>query len=139
MRVLLSTIGSRGDVQSVVALASQLRELGQEVRICAPPDFGGWIEGLGMPFVPIGPVLGTAAKPDRRTLPTPVQARQMIEGTVAAQFATIPAAAEGCDVIVGATALQVAARSVAEQLGIAYVYASYSPTALPSVHRPPPV
>jgi Glycosyltransferase family 28 N-terminal domain len=32
MRVLLSTIGSRGDVQPVVALASQLRELGQEVN-----------------------------------------------------------------------------------------------------------
>jgi UDP:flavonoid glycosyltransferase YjiC (YdhE family) len=37
MRVLLSTIGSRGDVQQVVALALQLRELGQEVRLCAPP------------------------------------------------------------------------------------------------------
>ena len=33
MRVLLSTIGSRGDVQPLVALALQLRELGQEVRL----------------------------------------------------------------------------------------------------------
>ena len=138
MRVLLSTIGSRGDVQPVVALATQLRELGQEVRICAPPDFGRWIEGLGIPFVPIGPVLRPSATPDRPR-PTPAQAQQMIEGTVAAQFATIPAAAAGCDVIVGATALQVAARSVAEQLRIGYVYASYSPTALPSAHHPPPV
>ncbi|MDT7582686.1 MAG: hypothetical protein QOE32_236, partial [Pseudonocardiales bacterium] len=29
MRVLLSTIGSRGDVQPVVALAAALRDLGQ--------------------------------------------------------------------------------------------------------------
>ena len=49
MRVLLSTIGSRGDVQPVVALAVQLRALGQEVRICAPPDFREWIEALGIP------------------------------------------------------------------------------------------
>ena len=43
MRVLLSTIGSRGDVQPLVALASQLRALGQEVRLCVPPDFRDWI------------------------------------------------------------------------------------------------
>jgi vancomycin aglycone glucosyltransferase len=40
----------------------------------------------------------------------------MIEGTVATQFETISAAAQGCDVIVGATALQVAAPSIAEKL-----------------------
>jgi len=142
MRVLLSTIGSRGDVQPVVALATRLRELDQEVRVCAPPDFGDWIEGLGIPFVPIGPELRQTAKPSpsaARALPSPEQRRQMVEGTVAAQFETIPAAAEGCDVIVGATALQIAARSVAEQRGIGYVYASYCPTALPSPHHAPPV
>lgn len=142
MRVLLSTIGSRGDVQPVVAMALQLRDLGQEVRICAPPDFGRWVGGLGIPFVPIGPALRSTAKPPlsaHPALPTSEQARQMIEGTVATQFATIPVAAEGCDVIVGATALQVATRSVAEQRGIGYVYACYSPNTLPAAGHPPPV
>ena len=46
MRVLLSTIGSRGDVQPLVALAVQLKELAQDVRVCAPSDLGAWIEGL---------------------------------------------------------------------------------------------
>jgi vancomycin aglycone glucosyltransferase len=36
MRVLLSTIGSRGDVQPLVALALQLRALGQEVLVPLP-------------------------------------------------------------------------------------------------------
>lgn len=40
MRMLLSTIGSRGDVQPLVALALQLKALGQEVRLCVPPDCG---------------------------------------------------------------------------------------------------
>ncbi|WP_398979390.1 glycosyltransferase [Streptomyces sp. I05A-00742] len=57
MRVLLSTIGSRGEVQPMVGLAMRLRELGQEVRLCVPPDFAEWIEGLGFPVVPIGPEL----------------------------------------------------------------------------------
>ena len=55
MRVLLSTIGSRGDVQPLVALASELKALGQDVRLCVPPDFRDWIEGMGMPVTPIGP------------------------------------------------------------------------------------
>ena len=47
MRVLLSTIGSRGDVQPLVALALQLRALGHDVRLCVPPDFREWIDGMG--------------------------------------------------------------------------------------------
>ncbi|OUC94926.1 hypothetical protein [Streptosporangium minutum] len=38
MRVSLSTYGSRGDVEPLVGLAVRLRELGAEVRVCAPPD-----------------------------------------------------------------------------------------------------
>ena len=45
----------------------------------------------------------------RRRRPSPEQRRQMVEATVATQFETIAAAAQGCDVIVGATALQIAA------------------------------
>lgn len=127
MRVLLSTIGSRGDVQPLVALAVQLRELGQEARVCAPPDFREWIDGLGIAFVPIGPeVRGTAKSSPAvaRARPTREQMRQIAEATVATQFEVIPAAAEGCDILVGGGALQVALRSVAEQRGIPYVYAT---------------
>jgi len=38
MRVLLSTYGSRGDVEPLVGLAVRLRALGAKVRVCAPPD-----------------------------------------------------------------------------------------------------
>ena len=38
MRVLLSTYGSRGDVEPIVALAVQVQALGAEVRMCAPLD-----------------------------------------------------------------------------------------------------
>lgn len=140
MRVLLSTIGSRGDVQPLVALALALRGLGPEVRLCVPPDFREWIESLGLPVVPIGPELRSTGKANpAAALPTPEQRRQMMEGTVATQFETIAAAAQGCDVIVGATALQIAAPSVAEKMGIPYVFAAYCPAVLPSPHHAPPV
>jgi UDP:flavonoid glycosyltransferase YjiC (YdhE family) len=38
MRVLLSTYGSRRDVEPLVVLAVRLRALGAEVRVCAPLD-----------------------------------------------------------------------------------------------------
>jgi vancomycin aglycone glucosyltransferase len=63
----------------------------------------------------------------------------MMQESVATQFETIASAAQGCDVIVGATALQIAAPSIAERMGIPYVFAAYCPAVLPSPHHAPPV
>lgn len=140
MRILLSTIGSRGDVQPLVAIALALQALDQEVRLCVPPDFRDWIESLGMPVTPIGPELRSTGKANPTAArPTPEQRRQMMEGTVATQFETIAAAAQGCDVIMGATALQIAAPSIAEKMGIPYVFVAYCPIVLPSPHHALPV
>src|SRR5215813_6316369 len=139
MRILLSTIGSRGDVQPLVGLAVALRSLGQDVLLCVPPDFREWIEGLGLAVTPIGPEVRPTGKLSPSALPTPEERQRMMEGTVAAQFETIAAAARGCDVIVGATALQIAAPSVAEHRSIPYIFAAYCPAVLPSPRHAPPV
>ncbi|MFE4061022.1 glycosyltransferase, partial [Streptomyces sp. NPDC059096] len=137
MRVLLSTYGSRGDVEPLVGLAVRLRALGAEARVCAPPDeeFAELLAGAGVELVPLGKPVRTfmhgATPPSAAEL-----ARLRIE-MVAEQFDTVAAAAEGCDVLVAAGLAQVAARSVAERLGIRYVYASYHPVSLPSPHHPP--
>lgn len=143
MRILFSTIGSRGDVQPVVALASYLKALGHKVRVSAPPDFREWIESFGIPVTPIGPEVrrfaasrATARQPQKPL--TAEQRRHMAEATVATQFETLTSAAEGCDVIVAAAALQVAARSVAEKIGISYVFTAYAPVVFPSPHHAPP-
>ncbi len=142
MRVLLSTIGSRGDVQPLVALALQLRSLGQDTHLCVPPDFREWIEGLGLTMTPIGPELRrmTAAAPAAPLVrPSPEVARRLAEESVAAQFETVSEAAQGCDLILGATALQIAARSVAEHMRIGYVFTAICPAVFPSPHHAPPV
>jgi hypothetical protein len=59
---------------------------------------------MGIPVVPIGPHLRPTAAPGSsvtRALSSPEQRRLLVEGTVAAQFATISQAAEGCDAIIG--------------------------------------
>jgi vancomycin aglycone glucosyltransferase len=141
MRILFSTIGSRGDVQPVVALASYLKTAGHDVRVCVPPDFCEWIESLGIPVTPIGPAVRGFAASRATVKPTPLtadQRRRMVEASVAAQFETLGSIARGYDAIVAATALQVAARSVAEKLGVPYVFAAYTPVVLPSLHHAPP-
>jgi len=53
MRVL-STYGSRGDLKPMAGLAVQLRTLGAEVRVCAPPDRAELLARVGVPLVPTG-------------------------------------------------------------------------------------
>ncbi len=140
MRALLSTIGSRGDVQPLAALGAVLRARGHRVRLCVPPDFREWLEGMGFEVVGLGPsVRATGKAPAQVGVPTAEQRRAMIAATVGMQFRTVGEAADGCDAIVAATALQVAAPSVAEVRGIPHVFAAYCPAVLPSERHAPPV
>ena len=73
MRVLLSTYGSRGDVGPKVGLAVQLRALGAEVPVCAPPDFAELLARVGVPLMPVGhpvrPLVSGATPPSAEDLP----------------------------------------------------------------------
>ncbi|MDB4872686.1 MAG: glycosyl transferase [Gemmatimonadales bacterium] len=139
MRMLLSAYDSRGGVEPLVGLAVRLRELGAEVRVCAPPDeeFAERLAGVGVPMVPVGQsvrALVTAATP-----PSAADLPRRAAALIAAQFDTLAVVAEGCDALVatGLTPAAAGARSVAEKLGIHYVYASYQAVTLPSPHHPP--
>ncbi|BBY36185.1 glycosyl transferase [Mycobacterium mantenii] len=139
MRVLLSAYDSRGGVEPLAALAVQLRTLGIDARVSAPPDaeFVELLAGVGVQMLPFGDSLRamkTGATPSEEVL------RRHLDGLIAAQFDTVAAAAQGCDalVVAGFPPAAAAARSASESLGIPYVYASYQPTILPSPHHPPP-
>ncbi len=139
MRVLLSTIGSRGDVQPLVGLGLKLKVHGASVRICAPPDFADWVKSFGFDFTPVGvSVRSTAKAPARTAPPTPEEMLAIAKTTVASQFQALSDAAKGYDVLVGANALQIALRTVAEQQGSRYIFVSYSPVTLPSPRHSPP-
>lgn len=140
MRVLLSTYGSRGDVEPVVGLAVRLRELGAEVRVCAPPDedFARRLAGVGVPLVPFGPSARTLTK--TATRPSQVDLPRRAAEIIAGQLDAVIAAAEGCDVLVAVAGVLPAvagARSVAEKLGIPSVCATLQQLTLPSPRRRP--
>lgn len=141
-KILISTIGTRGDVQPLLALALELRALGHEPSLCVPPNFSEWVESFGLRCFPIGPDLrrftaASAASSPAKMKFSAKQARELAAGTVREQFRVLPEAARGCDLIVAATALQLAARSVAEALNIPYVFVAYCPTVLPAIDHPP--
>lgn len=137
-RVVLSTYGSRGDVEPMLALAVQLRALGAEVRVCAPPDFAELLARVGVPLVPAGPSVRQMVR-QVVTGATPPSAADLAAGVVAAQFDAVAAAAEGCHAVVagGLTPAAAGARSVTEKLGIRYVHVTFCPRWLPSPHHPP--
>ncbi|MEV4051991.1 glycosyltransferase [Amycolatopsis sp. NPDC049688] len=136
MRVLLSTYGTRGDVEPLGALAVQLQALGAEVRMGIPPDeeFTHRLAGLGIDAVPVGPPIRALM----RGTPSAAELARYRSELLDAQFAVLPPAAEGCDALVVAGLAQVAARSVAEAAGIPYVYVTYAAVNLPSPHHAPP-
>ncbi|RSM42870.1 glycosyl transferase [Actinoplanes sp. ATCC 53533] len=138
MRVLLSTSGSRGDVEPLVALAVRLRALGADVRMCASPDSAGRLAEVGVPLVPVGGSARTEMKGPR---PRPEDGPRLAAEAMAVQFDQVPAAAEGCDAVVvtGMLAAAVAVRSVAEKLRIPYFYGFYCPIFVPSPYYSPPL
>ncbi|SNY79629.1 UDP:flavonoid glycosyltransferase YjiC, YdhE family [Nocardia amikacinitolerans] len=137
VRVVLSTFGSRGDVEPLVGLAVRLRELGAGVRVCAPPDedFARRLAGVGVPVVPVG---RSARAMTTEALASPNLSERAAE-VIASQFEAVTAAAEGCDALVATGMLPAAAGalSVAEKLGIRSVSVTFQQLTLPSPHRPP--
>jgi vancomycin aglycone glucosyltransferase len=138
MRVLLSTWGSRGDVEPLLGLAVALRELGAEGRMCAPPDFADLLARVGVPMVPAGKSVRDLVHGVHDRKPsTPADAPRVASELVAAQFETVAAAAEGCDALVASGLMPAGARTVAEVRGIPYVLVAFHPGSFPSPDHVP--
>ncbi len=137
MRVVLTTWGSRGDVEPLAGLAVALRGLGAEVRVCAPPDedFVTLLDRVGVPLVPLGPTVKSVVA--RPKAPTGRDAFRLAPELVAARFATLGETARDCDAVVATGLMPAGARDVADHLGIRYVLACFQIFGLPSRHFPP--
>jgi UDP:flavonoid glycosyltransferase YjiC (YdhE family) len=141
MRIALAVDGTRGDVHPMLALGSGLRARGHEVVICAPPDFAGDAQAQGFAFHPVGrsahETLGREAQAVQKGgLRMLRAANQYMYTILRDQFAALPEATAGADLIVGA-GIQMAGASAAERNGAAYRYVAYVPTLLPSKHHAP--
>ncbi|MCB9761793.1 MAG: glycosyltransferase family 1 protein [Alphaproteobacteria bacterium] len=142
MKVLLSAVGSRGDIQPMVALASRLVSRGHEVRICASPDSRSLVEGAGLPFEPMGMdvkevLTGEAAGAAMdRPVATFQRLLDLIRDTVRAQFEVLPPHGAWADVLVGG-GIPIATSSIAARYGLPYRVVVYCAQLLPSAAHGP--
>ncbi len=136
LRIALATEGTRGDVYPMLALAEAFRERGHEPVVCAPPDFSQDAADRGLAFRPIGisvkQVLADEAEAiaggglqQLRTV------RDYMRETLDRQFAELPDATRGADLIIGA-GVQGAAGTCAELHGADYRYVVYCPAIIPA-------
>ena len=62
MKIVIPTIGSRGDVQPFIALAQGLSHVGHRVTVASHPVMKSLVESHGVTFSPIGPDIDLARK-----------------------------------------------------------------------------
>jgi len=142
LRITLATVGTRGDVQPVIALARRLRARGHTVRIAAPPDFAGWAASEGLAFAPVGSDMRRYLADHPGLLSGNARAamragRDYFKGEFPLHLRDIAAACEGADAVVWA-GLAVAAVPVAQTLRLPWLGLFFTSCALASAQHPPP-
>jgi vancomycin aglycone glucosyltransferase len=55
VKIVLAPVGTRGDVQPLLALGIRLNERGHEVTTCAPENYARWIGEIGLAFTHLRP------------------------------------------------------------------------------------
>ena len=144
LRVLLATVGSRGDVQPMLGLAQTLAARGHVPVIAAPANFESWVRSQGFEFAPLGSDVQVFLSANANVLSgnifnglrairgyfaeeIPLWARQAVD------------AARGADIMLWA-GLAAIVPSVAEHLRLPAMAVNYSICLIPSgMHAPPTV
>jgi vancomycin aglycone glucosyltransferase len=138
-RVVLAPIGSRGDVQPMLALGCGLAARGHDVTMAAPANFEPWIRAHHLAFAPVGADMeADLRRYGDRVQATHHQMRILRNEIVPQQFAAMPEICADADLIVGA-GLQAAGPSIAEHLGVPYAFVAYAPVVVRSAHHAPPL
>lgn len=55
MRIVLATLGTRGDVEPCATIGRELHRRGHDVIMAVPPNYVGFVESAGLAAVPHGP------------------------------------------------------------------------------------
>ncbi len=140
-RIVLTAVGSLGDLHPYVAIALGLKERGHEAIIATSACYQNKVEALGLGFRPVRPdfifVTNPAVMP-RFMHPrwgTFRVLRELILPVLRESYEDTLAAAEGADLLVSHSPY--AARLVAETTGTPWVSTIITPTCLWSAFDPP--
>jgi sterol 3beta-glucosyltransferase len=139
MRVTLLTIGSRGDVQPLVALGLGLREAGHEVRLATHPRFAWLAADHSLEVAPLiegGVSRGAATAEGRRwierssgRMPTWVGMLRDARTVAARRLQDAAAACEGAEAVIAANLAFLIGWQMSRELGVPLVRAFVEPPA----------
>lgn len=144
MKAVLAPVGTRGDVQPMLALGLALVKAGHEVSLCVAENFRPSVEALGLPYVRGGEDAQHLMTRREIKVEGPLRFTKMGRAVeigrimMREQLASLEEAARGADMIVG-TLLSHAAPSVAEYLRIPCFRACYFPASMPTGELPSPL
>ena len=137
MRILIPTIGSRGDVQPYVNLAQGLLEAGHEVRIASNPTLRDLVETHGVPFAPVGRPVDMGVEGARLLEQSfgnmwlgLIRVMQLGARLVEEAFPEVLDACRGVDLVI--TSDSSAGAAEAQSLGVPWITVTLQPARLPT-------
>ena len=142
LKVLLASVGSRGDVQPMLALAQSLVEHGHLPTVAAPVDFEAWITKLGFRFAPLGLDVQAFLSQNQdvltgNTLTMVRESTRFLKANMLPQARQMTDACVGADCIVYAGLALPIAPSVAQFHKLPALRVNYTTAMTPSDDHPP--
>lgn len=140
MRIVLTTCGSRGDVQPMIALTLALIRAGHDCLLAGPPEKYPWAKSLGCPYLPFGRDVTAFIDSMENVLDLKSMFGfvRFVRSAARQQLDRLPEIFDGADLVV-ASSLMFGASTIAEKMNIAYRYIAFTPQLFPSKAHPFPV
>lgn len=140
-KIIITTVGSLGDLHPKMAIALELRQRGHEVVFATHKEYQAKIEAKGFNF--------HRMRPDNAALSDPLEMAKMMDlrkgseyiirkwicASLREMYDDLMQCAKGADLIFAGEGV-VAARMVAEKLGISWVSSAMAPISFFSVYDP---
>jgi rhamnosyltransferase subunit B len=140
-RIVITTIGSLGDLHPQIALAIELRQRGHDIIFAAMQEYGAIIEPLGFEFHPMRPDGTPVNNPEEIAKMTDLKTgseyvvRNWLLPNLRDTYTDLLDSAKDVDLIVAGDIVY-AAPLVAEKLGIPWVSLALAPVAFFSAYDP---
>jgi rhamnosyltransferase subunit B len=142
VKIILTALGSAGDVHPIVGIGSRLKQLGHQVTIITSPYFAPLVERVGLELVPLGtaeefqaamndPLLWHPRKGIRVVMQMGVlRSIPMIYQAIVERY--VPG-----ETVIGAHSLDFASRTAQEKLGVPVVTIHLAPSVFRTVYECP--
>lgn len=141
-RIIVTTIGSLGDLHPKIAIAVELRKRGHDVAFATHKEYQAKIEALGFEFHRLRPDNTALNDPQEMARMMDVQTgseyivRKWVCPSLREMYADLMQSVKSADFIFAGEGV-VAARLVAEKLGIRWASSAMAPISFFSVYDPP--